>query len=105
MRMQHPREMAALLLRAQGWTPEDIDAAIEAGQTQTVTLDAPVPVYVYHHTAWMQDDGALVLQPDVYGWDAALLAAIDGARTQSDAALAAAETECALSEPAAGGAG
>ncbi len=96
MRMQRPREIAAALLGTQGWSAADVDAAIATGETQTVPLDLPVPVYVMHNTAYVRaSDGALILQPDVYGWDGRLLAALGDSAGRHGAMEAAAETECA----------
>ena len=93
MRMRHPREIAVALLEDQGWTLEALDAAIEVGETRTIPLPAPVPVYVYYQTAYVREDGALILQPDIYGLDAEALAS-ETADIQI-AEVAAGETECA----------
>ncbi|MDX9997416.1 MAG: L,D-transpeptidase family protein [Phenylobacterium sp.] len=95
MRMEKPREMVALLLAPQGWSAAQVDKAIEAGSTQRVRLAQPTPVFVTYQTAWVDADGRVIFVPDVYGWDAALAAALD-----RRAALASLEPqleiECAL---------
>ncbi|MDD3837879.1 MAG: L,D-transpeptidase family protein [Phenylobacterium sp.] len=95
MRMEKPREMVALLLAPQGWSAAQVDKAIEAGSTQRVRLAQPTPVFVTYQTAWVDADGRVNFVPDVYGWDAALAAALD-----RRAALASLEPqleiECAL---------
>lgn len=95
MRLEKPRELAALLLGSQGWTAAEVDAAIAAGATRRVRLDQPTPIFVVYQTAWVQADGKVAFRPDVYGWDAALAAALDR-RAQLAALEPAAESECAL---------
>lgn len=91
MRLEKPRELAVALLRPQGWTLAQIDAAIAQMTTRRIGLDKPVPLFVIHRTAFVDADG-LHLRPDVYGWDAALTRAPAG-RSYADAATGA--TECA----------
>jgi murein L,D-transpeptidase YcbB/YkuD len=55
---------------------EQLDAAIDTGQTQTITLDEPLPIYVLYWTAIPQDDGTVGFRPDLYGRDRKLLAAM-----------------------------
>jgi murein L,D-transpeptidase YcbB/YkuD len=96
MRMEKPRELAALLLAPKGWSAAGVDAAIAAGSTQRVRLAEPTPVFVTYQTAWVDAGGRVAFAPDVYGWDKVLAAALD-----RRSALAAAEpqlqTECAIS--------
>jgi L,D-transpeptidase YcbB len=76
IRLEHPAELAALLLGPQGWTPERIQAAIDTGQQQVVTLDQPIPVTISYATAFRTPDGLLHYRRDVYGRDRKLLAAL-----------------------------
>lgn len=99
MRLEKPRELAGLLLAAQGWSAADVDAAVAAGGTRRVRLDQPTPIYVVYQTAWVQADGRVAFRADAYGWDADLAAAFDG-RTRTAALKATAETECALAAQA-----
>jgi len=55
---------------------ERLDAAIDTGQTQTITLDEPLPIYVLYWTAIPQDDGTVGFRPDLYGRDRKLLSAM-----------------------------
>jgi murein L,D-transpeptidase YcbB/YkuD len=72
---------------------ERIDAAIAAGETQTIALDRPVPVYVLYWTVIAQPDGTVDFRPDVYGRDKRLIAALAGRPKPVRASIG--ETECA----------
>jgi murein L,D-transpeptidase YcbB/YkuD len=54
----------------------DVRSAIDNGETQTLTLTDPLPVYVLYWTAVPNVNGSVTFHRDVYGWDAALLAAL-----------------------------
>jgi len=79
MRLEAPRELAAALLAAQGWTRLAMDSVIDAHVTRRVSLQTPTPVFVVYRTAEATADGRVNFRRDIYGWDAALLAGI-GAR-------------------------
>jgi murein L,D-transpeptidase YcbB/YkuD len=76
VRVQSPRDLATLLLASQGWTREAVEAAIAAKSTRRVALGAPVPVILSYRTASAYPDGTVTFRPDVYGWDAKLIAAM-----------------------------
>jgi murein L,D-transpeptidase YcbB/YkuD len=67
IRVQEPRELAALLMNQ---PIEAINQAIAAGSTTQTNLPAPVPVFVVYETAFADSDGRLQFRPDVYGRDA-----------------------------------
>lgn len=92
MRLEKPRELAALLL---GWSAGDVEAAIKAGTTRRVRLARPTPLFVVYQTAWAQPDGRVAFRPDVYGWDAKLGDALAG-RAKVAHREPAMESECAL---------
>jgi L,D-transpeptidase YcbB len=67
IRVQNPRELAALLMQQ----PIDtINQAIAMGSTTRINLPAPVSVFVVYQTAFVDIDGALQFRPDVYNRDA-----------------------------------
>tara|TARA_R110000782_G_scaffold78293_5_gene156033 strand:+ start:13071 stop:14207 length:1137 start_codon:yes stop_codon:yes gene_type:complete len=71
--------LAAALLEPTGqWDRTRIDAAVAAGETQTVPLAEPVPVYVTYFTAEPDDDGNMRFFPDVYKRDKAAVAPDNG---------------------------
>ncbi|HEV2098736.1 MAG TPA: L,D-transpeptidase family protein [Stellaceae bacterium] len=74
IRVQNPRELAALLMQQ----PIDkIDQDIATGETTRINLPAPVPVFVVYQTAFVDTDGKLQFRPDVYGRDADIWAPLN----------------------------
>ena len=66
IRVQNPRELAALLMRQ----PIDaIDQGIAMGSTTRNNLPTPVPVFVVYQTASADTDGTLHFYPDFYNRD------------------------------------
>ena len=67
IRVQDPREFAALLMQA----PIDaINQGIAMGNTTRNNLPVPVPVFVVYQTAFVDTDGTLQFRPDFYNRDA-----------------------------------
>lgn len=69
IRVQKPRELAALLLRE---PIEAIDRKIAAGRTIRTPLPKPVPVFVVYRTAVADGRGRVEFRDDFYGRDADL---------------------------------
>jgi len=65
VRVQNIEQLAAWLLTGQG-TAEQVDHIKESGQTKTVRLKKPVPLYFAYVTAWATPDGVIQFRPDVY---------------------------------------
>jgi len=59
----------ALLAADPGWNRERVDRMIASGRTETVSLPAPVPVYVAYFTAEPDGQGGIRYFPDVYHRD------------------------------------
>ena len=66
VRVQNPRELAALLLQQ---PVEVINKAIALGYTNRRMLPAPVPVFVVYQDAFAARDGTIEFHPDVYRRD------------------------------------
>jgi murein L,D-transpeptidase YcbB/YkuD len=67
IRVQNPRELAALLLHQ----PIDmINQEIAQGSTTRNDLPVPVPVFVVYQTAFLDTAGTLQFRPDFYNRDA-----------------------------------
>ena len=67
IRVQQPRELAALLMQQ---PIETINQAIATGSTTRRDLPTPVPAFVVYQTAFVDSDGTLQFRPDVYNRDA-----------------------------------
>lgn len=77
IRLQEPLALADWLLTDHlRWSPEALRAAIDSGNTRTVNLREPVPVYLLYWTAWVNSDGAVQFRRDIYDRDAPLAAAL-----------------------------
>ncbi len=70
IRLQKPFELAKYLLRNQPeWTDDKIKEAMNAGKEKWVTLINPVPVLITYFTAWVDAEGRMHFNNDVYGYD------------------------------------
>ena len=70
VRVEEPEVLAQYVLRDQAkWTPEAIQTAMRAGQEQHVKLPQPIPVHIVYFTSWVDDQGGLHFEHDVYGYD------------------------------------
>lgn len=71
VRVEEPEVLAGYLLRDQPeWDAARIRDAMHAGSERHVRLTAPVPVHLTYFTAWVDENGGLHFQPDVYRYDA-----------------------------------
>ncbi|MFO1090372.1 MAG: L,D-transpeptidase family protein [Hyphomicrobiales bacterium] len=73
VRVQNPRQFAEVVL---GWSADEVDAAIAAGENRAVKLDRPLPVHLTYFTAWPDENGKIRYFADVYGRDALLETAL-----------------------------
>ena len=93
MRVEQIRPLASFALSGDTTAAlERIHAAIATGETQRLSIEKPIPVYVLYWTAIADEDGSVQFLPDVYGRDAKVLAALRG---QSPIGRLALVTECA----------
>jgi murein L,D-transpeptidase YcbB/YkuD len=73
IRIEKPSDLALWVLRDDPrWTPEAIQAGIDAGAELKIPLRRKIPVHVAYWTAWIDEHGTLRLGRDVYGRDAEL---------------------------------
>jgi murein L,D-transpeptidase YcbB/YkuD len=66
VRVQNPRELAALLLQQ---PVAVINQGIALGYTNRRMLPVPIPVFLVYQTAFVDADGAIAFRPDVYRRD------------------------------------
>lgn len=76
IRVQHPVDLGAVVLGADGWTKERIEAVIASGEQKVITLSRPIPVHLTYLTAWANKDGSVHFRDDIYGRDKTLAAAL-----------------------------
>lgn len=77
VRLGEPLAFADLVLGYdRDWSPEDTAARLASPATQNLNLRERLPVYIVYMTAWVTADGAVHFRRDVYGRDAAVLAAL-----------------------------
>jgi murein L,D-transpeptidase YcbB/YkuD len=70
IRVEEPEALAKYVLRDDpAWTESRIVTAMHSGDEQHVKLKAPIPVHIVYFTAWVDDNGGLHFQPDIYGYD------------------------------------
>lgn len=73
VRVEDPRKIAEFLLKNdEGWNDQRIDQVLEKGDTYNVRASRSIPVYFDYKTAWLDEDGKLVLGNDIYSLDAAV---------------------------------
>lgn len=88
VRVGDARALAAFVLP--NVPPSKIDDALNGGSTATISVAHPVPVHLIYRTAWLDENGNLVLGQDFYGRDSKLLQAVERPRAAQRARTAAA---------------
>jgi murein L,D-transpeptidase YcbB/YkuD len=70
VRVQNVRDLTTWLLRdTPGWSRQQIEATIRAGQNSPIKLAVEVPVYFKYITAWAATDGVVQFRDDIYEMD------------------------------------
>jgi murein L,D-transpeptidase YcbB/YkuD len=70
IRVEHPLDLAAYLLRNQDdWTQDKIDQTVASGQTTKVILKQQPEVYLLYLTAWTDAQGNMQFRNDIYQRD------------------------------------
>lgn len=71
IRVRDPAELAAYVLHGEpgDWTPESIDAAMQAAESRRVKLEHPVHVMILYGTALATEGGRILFLDDIYGLD------------------------------------
>ena len=77
IRIEYPMEFARLVLDDPDWNDAAIQGVIETGQTKTVYLNEPLPVFILYWTVDpLTEDGVPRFLPDVYDRDDRILTAL-----------------------------
>jgi murein L,D-transpeptidase YcbB/YkuD len=70
IRVEKPLELAQFVLSGKAdWDADRIEAAMEPGESKTVTLKAPIPVVLFYTTATTDASDQAIFSPDVYQRD------------------------------------
>jgi murein L,D-transpeptidase YcbB/YkuD len=77
IRVENPRELAALVLDDPAWDRAAIDRAIDAGKTLEVQVKRPLTLLLGYWTVQLHEGGRIAYKTDVYGFDAGVLAALN----------------------------
>ena len=72
VRVEEPEALAKYVLRDYPeWTPERMQEAMHSGVEKHVKLREKIPVHIVYFTAWVDENGGLHFQPDIYDYDSA----------------------------------
>ncbi len=77
IRLERPFELVELLLGSAGWDQEQIDEALESGETRNVSLPEPMPVLLLYWTASVGRDGTVNFYNDLYDRDPAIARSLE----------------------------
>ena len=70
VRVEEPETLAKYVLKDYPeWDDEKIFAAMRAGVEKPVKLKKKIPVHIVYFTSWVDENGGLHFQPDIYGYD------------------------------------
>lgn len=69
VRISGIEELAAWLVKEQGWDAEKVKAMKTSGERLDLSLKKPVPLYFAYITAWATEDGVIQFRRDIYGKD------------------------------------
>lgn len=75
IRVSDPLELAIFVLEGQdgGWTREKIIELYEQNSRKIIRLSQPVPVHITYQTTWVDKDGSIHFNNDIYSRDKRLL--------------------------------
>ncbi len=76
IRIEDPLALARYVLGGGERTAWVLEAMLAYGDTRTVMLPEPIPVYLLYHTAWVSEDGKVHFRKDIYQRDPPLLTAL-----------------------------
>ncbi|MEP6782391.1 MAG: L,D-transpeptidase family protein [Acidobacteriota bacterium] len=70
VRVEEPETLAKYVLKGSSeWDEEKIFAAMQSGVEKQVPLKKAIPVHIAYFTSWVDENGGLHFQPDIYGYD------------------------------------
>ncbi len=70
VRVEEPETLAKYVLKgSQEWDEQSIGSAMHSGVEKHVRMKAKIPVHIAYFTSWVDENGGLHFQPDIYGYD------------------------------------
>lgn len=70
VRVEEPEALAKYVLKDYPeWDLDSIGAAMHSGNEKHVKMKAKIPVHIAYFTSWVDENGGLHFQPDIYGYD------------------------------------
>jgi murein L,D-transpeptidase YcbB/YkuD len=70
VRLSNAMALAAhLLAKEKNWEKDKLLEALATGETQTIILKNPIPVFIQYFTSWVDDSGAVQFRKDIYHLD------------------------------------
>lgn len=85
VRVDDALDLAAAVLTP-AYSVSSLQVEVDTGQTRSLPLETSLPVFVLYITAFGADDATVLYADDVYGRDAALIAALDSPQPSTIAA-------------------
>lgn len=77
IRVSNPLRLAAFVLEdtPEKWSLEKIDDIFNSGKRRVIRLPSPLPVHITYQTTWVDKNGIIYFNEDLYGLDEALMKA------------------------------
>lgn len=77
VRVEKPLELARYVIGRDDIESQQLEAIIDAGENQVISLPEPIPVYMVYQTAWVDTNGNAQFREDIYERDLALAARLE----------------------------
>jgi L,D-transpeptidase YcbB len=78
IRLSNPLALAIFALEDQGkgWTREKIEPVFDSGKRMVIHLNVPLPIHITYQTTWVDKDGQIHFNRDIYARDEKLYKAL-----------------------------
>jgi murein L,D-transpeptidase YcbB/YkuD len=76
VRVEKPLELARYVIGRDDIESQQLQAIIDTGENQVISLPEPIPVYMVYQTAWVDTNGNAQFRDDIYARDPALAALV-----------------------------
>ncbi len=83
VRLEDPLKLAEYVL-GDRWSEQALQRAINSDKNQYMKLPKAIPVHIYYHTVWVDDDGKVNFRKDIYNNDRLIMARIPSARPAAE---------------------